>query len=168
MTYLATLIQALRAIDMHQLAPLVALVAPVRSRGGTLWLCGNGGSFATAQHWACDLSKVNGVRALVLGAHTPTLTAHANDSSYADALANELDCYRRAGDALIALSCSGTSSNIARALAREIPTLLLTGLVNEATAPADHTIRVASHDYKIIEDCHVAIGHWLTKELAAL
>lgn len=167
MNHLAELTKTLQSLDPHELVPFVR---DVRMRGGALWLAGNGGSFAVAQHWACDLSKVCAVRAQVLGVNGASLTAWSNDDSYAEALADELWRQAHSDDAVIALSCSGQSSNIWHALVhaqrRHIPTVLLTGLVSAETAPANITIRVPSNDYGVIEDCFSAIGHWLTKELA--
>ena len=77
MNHLRELINTLHILDPHTLTPLVPLVRDCRMRGATLWLCGNGGSFATAQHWACDLTKVCAVRAHVLGANAASLTAWA-------------------------------------------------------------------------------------------
>lgn len=150
---------------------LLPFVRETRQRGGTLWLCGNGGSYANALHWACDLSKMCKVRAQMLGANGSLLTAWANDEEYEHAFANELHRYARPDDALIALSCSGLSSNIWRALVharttKRLPTALVTGTVNQDVAPADTIVRVWSKDYAVIEDCHAILGHWLTKELA--
>jgi D-sedoheptulose 7-phosphate isomerase len=168
--HIADVTHALHTLDPHTLTALAALVRDVRIRGGTLWLAGNGGSFATALHWACDLQKVTAVRAQVLGGNAALLTAWSNDEGYAQMLVRELERGARNDDALLILSCSGTSPNIWPALvhaqARRLPTVLLTGLMNAKTAPADLIIRVPSHDYGVIEDCHSIIGHWLTKELA--
>lgn len=178
MSHIVELTKALNVLfDTQDSARLlIPFVRDCRMRGGTLFLAGNGGSFATALHWACDLTKVCAIRAHVLGANGAMLTAWANDGSYADALADELNRMVRNEDALICLSCSGTSPNIAAALAvvnkrvpvapRSTRTALVTGIVNSETAPADLTIRVQSRDYAVIEDCHLAIGHWLVKELA--
>lgn len=157
-------ITALQDLDPR---PLLDFVQSVR--GGTFWICGNGGSFSTAQHWACDLVKAAGVRAVALGSNGALLTAYANDIAYVDVFAQELRRVGVPGDALIALSCSGTSPNITRVLQAArvmgIATALLTGTVNEGVADADLVLRVWSKDYGVIEDCHLAIGHWLTKEL---
>lgn len=170
MNHITELVQALQSLDMEQLNELPALINRVRSVRKTVWLCGNGGSFATAKHWATDLSKACGVRAWALGTNSAALTAWANDEGYTDALANELERFVEIEDALIAFSCSGTSPNIVTVLKwargrRWLETMLLTGEVNEEIAPATFTIRVPSRDYGIIEDCHMAIGHWLVKRL---
>lgn len=172
MTHLVELTKAINVLfDTQDSARLlVPFVRDCRMRGGALWLCGNGGSFANALHWACDLTKVCAVRAHVLGANGALLMAYANDDDYADALSEELLRFAHNDDALIAFSCSGTSPNIAAVLniarGRRLPAALLTGLVNAETARADLTIRIQSKDYGVIEDCHAVLGHWLTKELA--
>lgn len=166
MTYFEQLARALSGLDAAQLE---ALVSFVRSCHGTLWLCGNGGSMATAQHWACDLSKAGGRRVQALGCNAAVLTAWANDNDYAPAFAAELSRLARPGDALIGLSCSGTSPNIHWALrgarARGLPTALITSDL----CPYDDTlpliVRVPATHYGIIEDCHLAIGHWLTERI---
>jgi D-sedoheptulose 7-phosphate isomerase len=139
------------------------LVSFVRSCKGTLWLAGNGGSASTAQHWACDLSKAAGRRVQALGCNSAVLTAWANDVSYGDALAKELEGIVQPGDRLIVLSCSGRSPNIRALLTMGIPSLLLTGGHDQGAANV--VIRVPHTHYGIIEDCHLSIGHWLTEEL---
>lgn len=175
MNHLTELIKTLHILDVHQLTPLVPLVRDCRMRGGTLWLAGNGGSYATALHWACDLHKVCAVRTQVLGANGASLTAWSNDDGYAEALSDELARSARLNDCLICLSCSGGSPNIMQALrfARRMvspgrfPSALLTSIHCTDDTHADHTIRVPSRNYGVIEDCFGAIGHWLTKELAS-
>jgi hypothetical protein len=79
----------------------------------------------------------------------------------------------RPDDALICLSCSGTSMNIYYALrearAKKIPCALVTSQWYDAElhANADLTVSVPSEHYGIIEDCHMAIGHWLTEALCS-
>jgi D-sedoheptulose 7-phosphate isomerase len=164
-TYFTKTIEALRVLDP---TPLLTCIRAAHERGGTIWLCGNGGSASTAQHWACDLSKALGLRAQALGSNPAILTAWANDVAYDQALAQELSTLGRPDDVLIALSCSGASLNIRSALVTAslmgMPTALLTSQLCQDT-PADLIIRVASDEYGVIEDCHLAIGHWLTREL---
>jgi D-sedoheptulose 7-phosphate isomerase len=159
-------IDALRTLDQDGLVRLLALV---RDCTGTIWLCGNGGSASTAQHWACDLTKQANKRAVTLGSNPALLTAYANDIGYGDVFREELRVFGRQGDVLIALSCSGNSSNITDVLTRArqqmIPSVLLTGIFDAGHLPVDVLIRIGSADYGVIEDCHLAIGHWLAKEV---
>lgn len=166
MNYLEELSNVIDALDMTQ---LFALESFVRGCQGTLWIAGNGGSASTAQHWACDLSKAAGRRVQALGSNPAVLTAWANDGSYMAALEAELASLVRPHDALIVLSCSGKSPNIHRLLyssvARSMPCALLTSNHYLGDVYADLILRVPHTHYGIIEDCHLAIGHWLTEAL---
>lgn len=163
MKYLDELATTLVRLDRQPLA------AFVRACEGTLWLAGNGGSAATAQHWACDLSKAAGRRAQALGSNPAVLTAWANDEGYSMALAKELASVARPGDSLICLSCSGTSPNITALLRQawllKMPRAIVTGRNHAWPTPIDLIVNVLHTHYGIIEDCHSAIGHWLTEEL---
>lgn len=143
----------------------------IRVCKGTLWLAGNGGSASTAQHWACDLSKKAGQRTVALGANPAVLTAWANDSDYANIFGAELSRLAQPNDALICLSCSGESMNIYYALreakARNIPAALVTSQWYVNTGLPDLIVSVPHEHYGIIEDCHLAIGHWLTEALCS-
>lgn len=164
MNYFHELQIALSQIDP---SPLLAFVLGCQ---GTLWLAGNGGSASTAQHWACDLSKAAGRRVQALGSNPAVLTAWANDRNYEEGLAQELFMLARPDDRLICLSCSGTSPNIAGALEQarimELPVFLVTGM--RVIATPDLPVIVVPHThYGIIEDCHLAMGHWLTEALCS-
>jgi D-sedoheptulose 7-phosphate isomerase len=162
--YIEELTQALSRLDI---APLIDFV---RDCQGTLWLAGNGGSASTAQHWACDLSKAAGRRVQALGSNPAVLTAWANDSDYANIFGAELSRLAQPGDRLICLSCSGTSANIYYALREAGARGILSALVTSklyCDDDADLTIRVPHTHYGIIEDCHLAIGHWLTEALCS-
>jgi len=164
MKHFGETIEALRQLDQDQLDHLLVTV---RECSGTIWVCGNGGSHSTAQHWACDLTKAAGQRAVALGSNPALLTAYANDIAYNDALTEEIRALLHPGDMLICLSCSGISPNIIAVLGaawhQGITTALLTGDRMRGLPPADVEVHIASSDYGVIEDCHLAIGHWLTK-----
>mgnify|MGYP001602326322 CR=1 FL=1 len=164
MNYFHTLQATIAGLDP---SPLLDFV---RACEGTLWLAGNGGSASNAQHWACDLSKSAGRRVQALGSNPAVLTAWANDKSYDMALAEELQRLARPGDALICLSCSGTSQNITEVLRMSARLHMPRALVTSSASyidrfPVDVLIKVPHEHYGIIEDCHLAIGHWLTEEL---
>lgn len=163
--YFGSLKAALDNLDTKAIQRL----ADMARKADTIWLCGNGGSFANAQHWSCDLQKVANKQALALGNNQSLFTAYANDELFAVVFQVELQQWAKPGDLLICLSCSGSSTNIRAALSTAhelgLQSVLLTGTVNDRVAHADHIIRVWSQDYGVIEDCHMAIGHWLAKAL---
>jgi D-sedoheptulose 7-phosphate isomerase len=171
MDYFRHLASTLGMLDDAQLGGLVALCKRTMERSGTLWLAGNGGSAAVAQHWACDLSKQAGARVLALGANGAVLTAWANDVSYGAALSEELARLARTGDALICLSCSGTSPNIAAVLRQahrmQLDRALISGPERPSVTPLTVRLSVPHDDYGVIEDCFAAIGHYVTYELRA-
>jgi D-sedoheptulose 7-phosphate isomerase len=163
--YIEELTQVLARLDI---APLISFVQACE---GTLWLAGNGGSASSAQHWACDLSKQAARRVQALGSNPAVLTAWANDEGYAVALAQEFKRVARMDDRLICLSCSGTSKNIITLLRSawllHIPRAIVTGRANVYPTPVDLVVNVPHTHYGIIEDCHLAIGHWLTEALCS-
>jgi D-sedoheptulose 7-phosphate isomerase/D-glycero-D-manno-heptose 1,7-bisphosphate phosphatase len=144
------------------------------TRGAAVFACGNGGSAAIANHLQCDHLK--GVRTgtdltprvVSLSANVELLTAIANDTTYDDVFAYQLQSQSRAGDVLIAVSSSGRSANIVRALiwARDhgLRTIALTGFDGgDARAAAEITIHVDCANYGVVEDSHQAIMHALAQ-----
>ncbi len=158
-------------------APAIAEAASVLieafRRGGRLLLCGNGGSAADCQHLAAEfvsaLDRANprpALGAIALTTDTSFLTASANDFGYDQVFARQVEAHGRAGDVLLAISTSGDSPNVLRALARarkqRLATLLLTGESGgKAGSLADVAIRVPSGDTRRIQESHIAIGHIL-------
>jgi D-sedoheptulose 7-phosphate isomerase len=139
--------------------------------GRTVFLCGNGGSAALASHLACDLGKgtayCNGgkrLRVLALTDNLATLTAWANDSSYDDVFSEQLKNFVQPQDVLLAISGSGNSKNVLKALrtAREAgaATVGISGFDGGAMKSlCDLCVIVPSNDMQIIEDLHLAIAH---------
>ena len=168
--------QALATLDAELLNTLAHLVQTVRQLDATVYLAGNGGSFTTALHWACDLEKVGRLRTRVLGANGGALTAQANDVSFTTAFSHEFATNARMHDIVIAISCSGASPNVIELLetAKRLrrPSVLITSdrHWSEDWAKgqiANQVIRVHHENYGVIENCHLAIGHWLTDQLRA-
>jgi phosphoheptose isomerase len=144
------------------------------TRGAAVFACGNGGSASIANHLQCDHLK--GVRTATdltprvvsLSANIELLTAIANDTTYDDVFAYQLQSQSRADDVLIAVSSSGRSANIVRALiwARDhgLRTIALTGFEGGgARATAEVTIHVDCANYGVVEDSHQAIMHALAQ-----
>jgi len=146
------------------------LVAYEQNR--TIFLFGNGGSAALASHFACDLGKgtvrigerQKRFRVLALTDNLPLLTAWANDSSYADVFAQQLQNFVEPRDVVFAISGSGNSPNILRALdvARKAGALNigLTGFGGgKMKNLCDPCIVIPSENMQIIEDLHLSVTH---------
>ena len=141
-------------------------------RQGTVFVVGNGGSAATASHFACDLAKgtrTEGLapfRVVPLTDNVPLLTAWGNDTSYDRVFAEQLANLVRPGDVLVAISTSGMSPNILAAAetAREhgAKVIALTGRSGgQLRWLADVTMRVPADGIELVEDAHSAITHSL-------
>jgi D-sedoheptulose 7-phosphate isomerase len=134
---------------------------------------GNGGSAATASHFACDLVKTAQVpgltplRVFALTDNTPLLTAWANDSSYEDAFAAQITALVEPGDLVIGISASGNSPNIVAGLtaasAMGARTIGLLGFDGGASYNlVEIPIHVPCNHYGLVEDTHMAVGHAIT------
>ena len=156
------------------LAPQVARVADRYAAalrgGGTLYFCGNGGSAADAQHLAAELvgrflGERRALPAIALTTDTSALTAIANDYGYDEVFARQVRALGRAGDVAIAISTSGKSPSVLRAVeaAREIgvKTIGLTGGDGGTLAGAvDVGLRVSASTISArIQEVHILAGH---------
>lgn len=97
-----------------------ATVVALRSGGKVLW-CGNGGSAAEAQHMAAELSgrflrERGGFASEALSVNSSTITAVGNDYGFDEVFARQVDAFAQRGDVVIAMTTSGNSVNIVRAL----------------------------------------------------
>jgi len=136
----------------------------------TVFTFGNGGSSSTASHFACDLGKsVQGsdggrFRVVALTDNVPMLTAWANDTSYERVFAEQLENLVQPWDVVVAISGSGNSPNVLRAmelaLSRGATTVGLTGFSGGKLAPlCDVCVVVPSKQMDQIEDVHLALQH---------
>src|SRR5215470_3892983 len=137
-----------------------------------IFVFGNGGSAALASHLACDLGKgtVNGspkrFKVIALTDNVPLMTAWANDSHYENIFSEQLANFARPGDVAIAISASGNSGNVLKALnAARQAGLVTTGLTGfhggRMLALCDACVVVPSDNMQIIEDLHLSIAHAL-------
>jgi len=170
--YREKLLATLSTIDAGRVAQAIEWMRETRDAHGALFVAGNGGSAATAAHFVCDMVKgasmgKNGrFRIVALGQNLPTLTAYANDLSYADALAEELKNFAVPGDLYMAISGSGSSPNVVRAMecahSLGCRTLALTGRNGGKLAEVAHlTIHVPEPHMGRIEDAHHIICHMI-------
>jgi D-sedoheptulose 7-phosphate isomerase len=137
--------------------------------GNQLLIGGNGGSAADAQHIAAELTgrflcERPPLRALALHANTSALTAVGNDYGYEFVFARELSAHAHAGDVFLAISTSGNSPNILRAIeaARQIGVTVI-GLSGESggnmRAMCDVCLCVPSKSTPRVQEMHITIGH---------
>jgi D-sedoheptulose 7-phosphate isomerase len=143
----------------------------VLKAGRTVFLFGNGGSAADAQHIAAELEArfLRERRALpchALTTNTSTLTAIGNDYGYDRTFARQLEAYCRKGDAAVGISTSGNSPNVLEGIkaAKKIGATTI-GLTNEKGGKlkglAELCLRVPSTDTQRVQECHMAVGHVL-------
>lgn len=138
--------------------------------GGGIYLCGNGGSAADAQHIAAEFvsrfyKERPGMNAEALSVNTSTLTAIGNDYEFDRIFARQLEAKAKSGDVLIGISTSGSSKNVLKALEyaqnNGILAVLLMGNFErpELKAAADYIVKVPSTDTPRIQEVHIFIGH---------
>jgi D-sedoheptulose 7-phosphate isomerase len=164
------LMDALPALDEAVCAAGRALAAVLAS-GGKLMFCGNGGSAADSQHLASELTGrfVNDRRplaGLALNTDSSALTCIGNDYAFDEVFARQVRGLGRAGDGLVAISTSGNSRNVLRAVAaaREagIYTLGLLGRDGgQLRQTCDAAIVVPHQVTARIQEAHILIGHTL-------
>jgi phosphoheptose isomerase len=166
--------RAVGSIEPTALDRAAAILLEAYTRGAGVFSCGNGGSASIANHMQCDHLK--GVRTTTdlaprvvsLDANIELLTAIANDLGYEDVFAYQLQSQSGPGDVLIAVSSSGRSPNIVRALrwARDhsLRTIAFTGFGGgDSRAVAEVAIHVDCANYGIVEDLHQTIMHALAQ-----
>lgn len=166
--------ETLLDFDKGALSDVLAIFDKVIAAGGTVWVAGNGGSAAIADHTVCDCSKgthVDGTppfRMISLTSNVAMLTALANDISYDDVFSEQLKYYLRETDAVLVVSSSGNSSNVVKACeyARDkgVPTIAFVGFKGgKLKATAETVIHIEVENYGIVEDTHQSLIHMLTQ-----
>ena len=114
--YLSDLKNALSELDKSIIMSLIEDIEEVMDSGNTIHFIGNGGSAGTPSHSAGDWSKELGVATICHTDNASGLTAWANDTSYEEVFANQLNVYLRPGDLVLAYSGSGNSENVLRGI----------------------------------------------------
>jgi D-sedoheptulose 7-phosphate isomerase len=177
----AGLVESVRA-DQSLLAATVRAAeqtATAIQTGARLFICGNGGSAGEATHLSGELigpfldKARRPLPAIVLGYDLSATTAVANDFSFAEIFARQLEALARPGDILWALSTSGRSPNIVRVLevAGQLGVwrVLITGeRGRDLTAAADTVLAVPSAETPRIQEVHLMLGHFLCEVVEAM
>ncbi len=163
-------------LDLERVAQVVAALARARAEGRRVFVFGNGGSAATASHFACDLGKgtleanLPRFKVICLNDNMPTLTAFANDVGYDVVFAEPLIALAERGDLAIAFSASGNSPNVVRAIetarARGLVTIGFSGFSGGKLQDlSDIHLHVPARSYGHVEDLHLALSHAICEML---
>jgi D-sedoheptulose 7-phosphate isomerase len=171
--------KCLDEVSGQDLESIARAVATVGLAGGTVYICGNGGSASTASHMAGDLAKFTRVdgqpplRTICLSDNLPQFSAYANDEGYDRSFLGQVEQLIGDADVLIAISASGNSANVLSVVryanAAGARTIGLCGFGGgELSSIAQTAVILSSHDYGPVEDAHLMISHALTYRLREL
>ena len=163
-------------LDVSAFQEGIQMVKEAFEGGKKILTCGNGGSASTASHYITDWNKMINLatgkkfRGVCLSDNVGLITAYGNDLSYADVFAGQVDAMMDEGDLLVAVSGSGNSPNILKAIeaARRAggKVLGIVGYDGGKMKPiCDHNVWVPSFDMQLCEDVHLMFGHLVMKTL---
>lgn len=170
--YRTELLDAIQKIDVDLVEQAIQWFDQARADSRHIFVCGNGGSASTASHFACDIVKgasfnrPTRFRILALTDSLPTLTAYSNDVGYDCVFAEQLKNFAQPGDVVMAISGSGNSANVLRAVeyanSAGCKTIALTGRDGGKLGPlAQLNIQVPVPHMGRIEDAHMIICHMI-------
>jgi D-sedoheptulose 7-phosphate isomerase len=154
------------------------IIADAFSRGSKIILFGNGGSATDASHIAAEF--VNRFRkdrpalpAIALNTDAAIMTSIANDHCFSEIFARQLKAFAREGDVVIAISTSGNSSNVIRAVdaarKKKLKVIALTGAKGDKLASrSDHVLAVPSSKTPRVQETHIVLGHVLCQMVEEL
>lgn len=165
-------IAVLNSLDLNSVNQVMNVLEDARLHGKRIFICGNGGSAATASHYCCDFNK--GVSENqndkynfeCLNDNIPTLMTVANDIGYEEVFRFPLKNKMKSGDILIGISGSGNSKNVVNAMeyAKSIggTTIAIVGYSGgKMKEMADYNIHVNINDMQISEDIHMMLDHMM-------
>ena len=177
--YLVELEEAVRLLKRDTLWQATQVLFEAWRREAQIFILGNGGSAATASHMANDLNKLTitpgkpRFKAIALTDNIPLMTAWGNDNSYEDIFAEQLINFIRPDDVVVAISASGNSPNVLRAVqvARQHGALAI-GLTGDTGGKlislVDHCVLTPTGHVCQQEDCHLIAEHAIANTLKAL
>lgn len=165
---------AIFSVDDNQINNLISILYDAYLKGNTVFVIGNGGSAANASHFAQDLAKgtrisidyPKRIKALSLTDNVALICALGNDDGYEQIFEQQLRTYSRPGDVLIAISVSGNSPNIIRAVKwannNELATVGITGFNGGKLREINqYSVHVPLNDMCTSESIHSIIFHYV-------
>lgn len=163
--YMDEHVKAMKTLDLERVGQLITQICELRNRGGTIYVCGNGGKTALAMEFVNDLTVAlpkSKIKAHTLLDPIAALTCSGNDYGYDEVFSRRLNPLGNAGDMLIALSGSGTSKNIINAIS-EAQSLgmyvVAVGRGDTAADMADLPITILTEEDGPTEDATLCMIH---------
>ena len=167
--YISKVMVAVSHINFNEIEKCIKILREARQTGNQVFIVGNGGSAATASHFANDLMKMVSIRALSIPDMTPTTLAYGNDNGWKYQFVDPISKLYNPRDVLVAISCSGNSENVvACADWFQKPILLFTGnnpKCRLAGFNPSASIYVDSDDITIQESIHSVVCHAIARIL---
>lgn len=174
--YLTAHKNLLSDINEGEIESAINMIESTFVKGNKIITCGNGGSAATASHYITDWNKMVNLRTgmkfrgFSLCDNVGLITAYGNDLSYDDVYSGQLAAIVDEGDLLIAISGSGNSLNVIKAVEiakkNNARTLAIVGYDGGRLMPlCDHSVWIKSFDMQMCEDFHLMFGHMVMKKL---
>ncbi len=167
--YIARSMHVIASIDLEEVQEIVRALVALRSQAATVFVSGNGGSQALAQHLVLHL-RDNNIRAYDVMADNAWLTATANDYEYDQVAERFIQLHAKPGDAVFVISGSGDSTNVVKALVTAknmgLRRLALLGFGGgRAKDYAEAAVILESTDYGPVEDSFSVVVHALNEML---
>lgn len=170
--YKNEVLKAIETIDLEKVGQAIEILKQAREEGLRIFVCGNGGSAATASHFACEMAKGASYgkrkrfRIMALTDSMPTITAYSNDVGYECVFVEQLKNFAEPGDVLMAFSGSGNSPNVLRAVeyGNELGcrTIAFTGHDGGKLGPmAELNLQVSAPHIGRSEDVHMIAMHMI-------
>ena len=177
--YFAELEQMVQTISRTHLQQVLSLLEEAYQHGHRIFIMGNGGSAATASHFALDLAKntitpgAPRLKAISLTDHVPLITAWSNDTAYEHIFEEQLANLIEAGDVVIGISASGNSPNVIAAMRLAKQTRAATiGLLGAKGGVlktlVDAYILAPGQNIEQEEDAHLILAHVITRHMRAV
>jgi D-sedoheptulose 7-phosphate isomerase len=168
--YFAELKRVIEGTPAEQVGRVLDVLVGAHREGRQVFILGNGGSASTASHMASDLvwgltrRGIAPMRAIALTDNVALMTSIGNDEGFGSIFTRQLEALAAPGDVVIAITGSGNSENVVRALeaarTRKLTTVGILGMGGgKAKELVDVALVVPSDDYGPIEDLHMVIDH---------
>ena len=174
--YTQDLINAINSLDYDILQAIADKLIELKENGHTVYLIGNGGSSATPSHSAGDWTKELRIKTICLTDNTPSVTAFANDTEYANIFKGQLETFLEKGDIVIGYSGSGNSPNVTNAIdyakSRGNFTIGISGDYNnnrggKLVQMTELSVVANTSSMERIEDIHLIINHIIKEYIKA-